>query len=255
MKTIFDLMRVDIIALGGKKSGSLKTMVILFVICVMIVILFTPCFGAALYIFISAVCISPIIIEREIKSDYGKTFCILPADRKSVVLARFLLTTLLVSCMGILMYILMQLSLAIGLCRQIMGDVSEIFDIFGISASVSEFYNVVFSGVFTIGIIVMSKQMRNYFKNGAGSNKNSMLRNLLKVILIYILLITAGAVLISVSSIPFIQTAFSLIFSILSALSQPADGILLCLTFLVIGYGMTAYQTVCAVLEYDEREL
>ncbi|MBD5145287.1 MAG: hypothetical protein HDT21_05155 [Ruminococcus sp.] len=255
MKTIFDLMRVDIIALGGKKSGAFKAMVILFVICVMIIILFTPCFGTALYVFISSVCISPIIIEREIKSDYGKTFCILPADRKSVVLARFLLTALLVSGIGILMYILMQLSLAIGLCRQIMGDVSEIFEIFGISASVSEFYNVIFSVVFTAGIIIMSKQMRNYFKNGAGSKKNSLLRNVLKIILIYIVVIIVAAVLISVSSIPFVQTAFSLIFSMLSALSRPADGLLLCLTFLVVGYGTAVYQTVCAVLEYDEREL
>lgn len=136
-----------------------------------------------------------------------------------------------------------------------MGDVSEIFEIFGISASVSEFYNVIFSGVFTIGIIIMSKQMRKYFKNGVDSKKNSLLRNLLKTVIIYILLIAIAAVLISVSSVPFIRTAFLLIFSILSALSQPADGVLLCLTFLVIGYGMTVYQAVCAVLEYDEREL
>ncbi|MBD5139431.1 MAG: hypothetical protein HDT24_09005, partial [Ruminococcus sp.] len=189
MKTIFDLMRVDIIALVGKKSGAFKAMVIFGVICVMIIIFFTPCFGAALYTFLSSVCISPIIIEREIKSDYGKTFCILPADRKSVVLARFLLTALLVSGIGILMYILMRLSLAIGLCRQIMGDVSEIFETFGISASVSGFYNVIFSTVFTIGIIIMSKQMRKYFKNGAGSKKNSLLRNLLKVVIIYIVII------------------------------------------------------------------
>lgn len=255
MKTIFDLMRVDIIALGGKKSGAFKAMVIFLTIGILPVILLTPGFGTALYVFISAVCVSPIIIEREIKSDYGKTFCILPADRKSVVLARFLLTTLLVSGIGILMYILMQLSLAIGLYSEIMGDISEIFDIFGISASASGFYNVVFSVVFTIGIIIMSKQTRNYFKNGAVSKKNSLLRGLLKVIIIYILIITVVVVLISASSIPFVQTTFSLIFSIFLALSQPADGVLLCLTFLVVGYGMTVYQAVCAVLEYDEREL
>ena len=255
MKTIFDLMRVDLIALGGKKSGAFKAMVIFIIICVVPIILLTPGFGTAIYVFISSVCISPIIIEREIKSDYGKTFCILPADRKSVVLARFLLTTLLVSGIGILMYLLMQLSLAIGLCRQIMGDVGELFEIFGISASASGFYNVIFSTVFTIGMIIMSKQTRRYFKNGVGSKKNSLLRNLLKVVIIYILIITIAAVLISVSSIPFIQTAFSLILSIASALSRPADGVLLCLIFLVIGYGTAIYQAVCAVLEYDGREL
>ena len=255
MKRIFDLMRVDLIALGGKKSGSLKTMAILFVICVMTVILFTPCFGAVLYLFISSVSITPIIIEGEIKSDYGKTFCILPADRKSVVLARFLLTTLLVSGIGILMYLLMQLSLAVGLSSKIMGSITEIFVILGISPSVSGFYNVLFSGAFTIGIIIMSKQMRNYFKNGAGSKRSSLIRNVLKILLIDIVFIVVVTVLIYVSKVPFIQTAFSLILSILSALSQPADGILLCLTFFVIGYGTAAYQAVYAVLEYDEREL
>lgn len=252
MKRIFDLMRVDLIALGGKNKAAFTAMAVFFVICVLVVILLAPGFGTALYVLISSVVISPIIIEREIKSDYGKTFCILPADRKSVVVARFLLTALIVSGIGILMYLLMQLSSVIGLSSQ---STRELFEIFGISASVSEFHNVIFSGAFTIGIIIMSKQMRRYFKNGAVSKKNSLLRNLLKIILIYIVFITVVTVLIYASSVPFIQTAFSLIFSIFSALSQPADGLLLCLTFFVIGYGMTVYQAVCAVLEYDEREL
>ncbi len=254
MKRIIDLMRVDLIALGGKKNGAFKAAVIIFAVLIFPVILLLPGFGA-IYLFIGAVFISPIIIEGEIRSDYGKTFCILPADRKSVVLARFLLTALLVSGMGVLMYILMQLSLAIDVGSKIMGSITEIFVLLGISPSVSGFYNVLFSVAFTIGMIIMSKQMRNYFKNGAGSKNSSLLRNVLKILLIYIVFIIAVAVLIYVSKVPFIQTAFLLIFSILSALSQPADGILLCLTFFVIGYGTAAYQAVCAVLEYDEREL
>lgn len=254
MKTIIDLMRVDIIALGGKGSGAFKAAAI-FLVVLLPVILLVPGFGTAIYVLISAVCVSPVIIGREIRSDYGKTFCILPADRKSVVLARFMLTALLVSGIGILMYLLMRLSLAVGLCRQIMGDISELFEELGISASASEFYNIVFSGVFTIGLSIMSKQMRSYFKNGAVSKKNSLLRNVLKIGLIYIIIIIIAVILIYTSGIPFIRTAFLLILSIFSALSQPADGALLCLTFLVIGYGTAAYQTACAVLEYDEREL
>lgn len=254
MKTIIDLMRVDLIALGGKKSGAFEAMKIFIIICVMTVILLIPEFGAV-FLFIAAVCISPIIIKREIRSDYGKTFCILPADRKSVVLARFLLTVLLFSGMSILLYFFTQLSVTIGLSKVIMWDISEIFDVFGISASVSEFYNVVFSGAFTIGIIIMSRKMRNYFKNGAVSKKNSLLRNVLTIVLIYIVFLTSETIIIYVSSVPFIQTTFSLIFNILSALSRPADGALLCLTLLAAGYGTALYQTVCAVLEYDEREL
>lgn len=255
MKRIIDLMRVDIIALGVKRKLAFTVTAVLFVICLMLLILCAPCFGASLSLFFFIICIPSAIIGQEIKSDYGKTFCILPVDRKSVVLARFLLTTLLHSGIGILMYLLMRLSMAVGLSAQIMGDIGELLDFLGIPVSVSELNNVVFSAVFTAGLIIMSNQMRNYFKNGAVSQKNSLLRGVLKAIAVYILLISAGTVLMSASSIPFIQTAFSLIFMILLALSNPADGILLCLTFLAAGYGTAAYQAVCAVLEYDEREL
>lgn len=251
MKTIIDLMRVDIIALRGKKGGTFRTMVILLVICALSGILFMPIFWAV-YVFAAAALIVPMIINQEIKSEYEKTFCILPVDRKSVVFARFLLTMSLFSGISIVLYAFMKISLAAGLSQQ---TIDELFEIMGISASISEFHNVIFSVAFMIGIMVMAGKLRNYFKNGAVSRKNSLLRNVLKGILIYIVFMIAATLIIYASSVPFIQTAFSLIFTILSALSQPADGALLCLTLMIAGYGMAVYQAVCAVLEYDEREL
>lgn len=247
-------MRVDLIALRGKKGGTFRTMVILLIICALSGILFMPIFWAV-YVFAAAALIVPMIINQEIKSEYEKTFCILPADRKSIVFARFLLTMTLFSGISIVLYIFMQLSLTTGLCYQTMEEIREIFDMLGISASISEFHNVIFSVAFMIGIMVMAGKLRNYFKNGAVSRKNSLLRNVLKGILIYIVFMIAATLIIYASSVPFIQTAFSLIFTILSALSQPADGALLCLTLMIAGYGMAVYQAVCAVLEYDEREL
>lgn len=251
MKTIIDLMRVDIIALRGKKGGTFRTMVILLVMCALSGILFMPIFWAV-YVFAAAALIVPMIINQEIKSEYEKTFCILPVDRKSVVFARFLLTMSLFSGISIVLYAFMKISLAAGLSQQ---TIDELFEIMGISASISEFHNVIFSVAFMIGIMVMAGKLRNYFKNGAVSRKNSLLRNVLKGILIYIVFMIAATLIIYASSVPFIQTAFSLIFTILSALSQPADGALLCLTLMIAGYGMAVYQAVCAVLEYDEREL
>lgn len=251
MKTIIDLMRVDLIALRGKKGSAFRTMVILLVMCALSGILFMPFFWAV-YVFAAAALIVPMIINQEIRTEYEKTFCILPTDRKSVVFARFLLTMLLFSGISLVLYAFMKISLAVGLSQQ---TIDELFDIMGISASVSEFHNVIFSVAFMIGIMVMSGKLRNYFKNGAVSRKNSLLRNVLKGILIYIVFMIAATVIIYASSIPFIQTVFSLIFTILSALSQPADGALLCLTLLTAGYGMAVYQAACSVLEYDEREL
>lgn len=254
MKTIIDLMRVDLIALSGKKTGTFRTMVILFVMCAVISILLMPVF-LAVYVFASAILITPMIINQEIRSEYGKTFCILPADRNSIVFARFLLTVSLLSAISIVLYIFMQIFLMTGLSAQTTEEIMEIFDMLEISASVSEFHNITFSAAFMIGIMVMSKRLRNYFKNGAVSQKNSLLRNVLKGILIYIIFIITGTVIIYASSVPFIQTVFFLIFTILSTLSGPADGALLCLTFIAAGYGMAVYQAVCAGLEYDEREL
>ena len=251
MKTIIDLMRVDLIALRGKKGGTFRTMVILLVMCALSGILFMPIFWAV-YVFAAAALIVPMIINQEIRSEYEKTFCILPVDRKSVVFARFLLTMSLFSGISIVLYAFMKISLAAGLSQQ---TIDELFEIMGISASISEFHNVIFSVAFMIGIMVMAGKLRNYFKNGAVSRKNSLLRNVLKGILIYIVFMIAATLIIYASSVPFIQTAFSLIFTILSALSQPADGALLCLTLMIAGYGMAVYQAVCAVLEYDEREL
>lgn len=251
MKIIIDLMRVDLIALRGKKGGTFRTMVILLVMCALSGILFMPIFWAV-YVFAAAALIVPMIINQEIRSEYEKTFCILPVDRKSVVFARFLLTMSLFSGISIVLYAFMKISLAAGLSQQ---TIDELFEIMGISASISEFYNVIFSVAFMIGIMVMAGKLRNYFKNGAVSRKNSLLRNVLKGILIYIVFMIAATLIIYASSVPFIQTAFSLIFTILSALSQPADGALLCLTLMIAGYGMAVYQAVCAVLEYDEREL
>ena len=244
-------MRVDLIALRGKKGGTFRTMVILLVMCALSGILFMPIFWAV-YVFAAAALIVPMIINQEIRSEYEKTFCILPVDRKSVVFARFLLTMSLFSGISIVLYAFMKISLAAGLSQQ---TIDELFEIMGISASISEFHNVIFSVAFMIGIMVMAGKLRNYFKNGAVSRKNSLLRNVLKGILIYIVFMIAATLIIYASSVPFIQTAFSLIFTILSALSQPADGALLCLTLMIAGYGMAVYQAVCAVLEYDEREL
>lgn len=251
MKIIIDLMRVDLIALRGKKGGTFRTMVILLVMCALSGILFMPIFWAV-YVLAAAALIVPMIINQEIRSEYEKTFCILPVDRKSVVFARFLLTMSLFSGISIVLYAFMKISLAAGLSQQ---TIDELFEIMGISASISEFHNVIFSVAFMIGIMVMAGKLRNYFKNGAVSRKNSLLRNVLKGIHIYIVFMIAATLIIYASSVPFIQTAFSLIFTILSALSQPADGALLCLTLMIAGYGMAVYQAVCAVLEYDEREL
>lgn len=248
MKTILDLIRIDLIAMSGKKDGIFISMLVLFVVCTVysffipaFVSLYIPLFGA---LFISE------ITNRELKADYGKTFCVVPADRKSVVLARFLLTASAVTALSLAVYGMMRI---IAVFNYNYAD--ELMEIFSIGISAEALGNVFFSASFALGMMIMSGNLRKHFRYGAVSRKRSLLRTVLKILLAYIVLMIVVSVLIYISDVPFVQTVFRLTAGILYALSRPAGGLLLSLTLIIIGYGAAAYNTVCAVIEYDEREL
>lgn len=248
MKTILDLIRIDLIALNGKKSGVFVAMPVLFVICA-IYSFFLPAF-VALYIPLFGVLLISEITNRELKADYGKTFCVVPADRKSVVLARFMLTASAVTALSLAVYCIMRI---LAFFNHNYAD--ELMEIFSIGISAEALCNVFFSASFAVGMMIMSGSLRKHFRYGAANKKRSLLRTVLKILLVYIALMIVVSVLTYISDVPFVQTVFQLIAGIVNALSRPAGGLLLSLTLIIIGYGAAAYNTVCAVIEYDEREL
>lgn len=248
MKTILDLIRIDLIALSGKKSGIFAAMLVLFVICA-VYSFFLPAF-VALYIPLFGALLISEITNRELKADYGKTFCVVPADRKSVVLARFLLTASAVTALSIAVYVIMRIIVLFN-----RNYAEELMEIFSIGISVEALGNVFFSASFALGMMIMSANLRKHFRYGAANRKRSLLRTVLKILLVYMALVIVVSVLTYISDVPFVQTVFRLIYGIFNALSLPAEGLLLSLTLIIIGFGAAAYNTVCAVIEYDEREL
>lgn len=248
MKTILNLIRIDLVALSGKKSGIFVAMLVLFVICA-VYSFFLPAF-VALYIPLFGALLISEITNRELKAEYGKTFCVVPADRKSVVLARFLLAASAVTALSLAVYFIMRI-----LAFFNYNYAEELMEIFSIGISAVTLGNVFFSASFALGMMIMSGNLRKHFRYGAANKKRSLLRTVLKILLAYIVLMIIVSVLIYISDVPFVQTVFNLIVGILNALSRPAEGLLLSLTLIIIGFGAAAYNTVCAVIEYDEREL
>lgn len=248
MKTIINLMGIDITAMGGKKNGAFVGLIVLFVMCALYSIVLPP--FLAIYIPIFSVLAVSDITGRELRQEYGKTFCVVPADRKSIVLARFLMMGAAVTVLSIILYIVMRIIMLFS--TEI---INELFEIFNMNTSAVAFINSIFAAFFAVGMGMMSASLRKYFRYGAVNRKNTLLWTVLKILLGYIIVAIVIALLTVASNVPFLMTLFGVLYSMISALSNPAEGLLLSLLLIVIGYGIAIYQTVCAVIEYDEREL
>lgn len=250
MKRITDLMKIDLIALapGGKKNGAFIGLIVLLVMCTLYSLYLPP--FMALYLPIFAAMAVKIITEREHTAEYGKTFCVVPADRKSVVLARFLMMGAAVTAVSLILYAATRIILLVN--PEIIEELIEIFDI---NTSAVTLTNIAFSAMFASGMWLMSAGLRKYFRYGIVNKKNSLLRTVLKVLLVYIIMMIVVSASSYLMDVPIVWTIFSLLTGIIGALSRPMQGMLLSLTLIIIGFGAAAYQTVCAVIEYDEREL
>lgn len=248
MKLILNLIGIDITAMGGKKNGAFVGLIVLFFVCAVYSIVLPP--FLAMYIPIFSVLAVSDITGRELRQEYEKTFCVVPADRKSIVLARFVMMGAAVTALSIILYIVMRIIMLFS--TEIF---NELLELFNMNTSAVAFINSIFAAFFAVGMGLMSASLRKYFRYGAVNRKNSLLLTVLKILLGYIIVAIVIALLAAASNVPFLMTLFGVLYGMLSALSSPAEGLLLSLLLIVIGYGTAIYQTVCAVIEYNEREL
>lgn len=259
MKMILNLMRVDLISMLSKHGGRFKNIVTTLIISILICLLgiFVMPDFLAFYVIVLSFLIVPMIIGQENKSESEKLLCVIPMDRKNIVLARFTLAVSVLTAVSLILYLLLRLSPALDIMNEsATWLVVEMFlEHSGMNLSVSGFVNVLFFTCYMIGLMILSKKMRSYFKYGAVSKRNSLIRKVLKGILIYLLCMAIGTVVIYLFTIPIIQTVFNIFFSLFLMLSIPVNGLLLCLTLFVTGCGTVVYQAVCSMIEYEEREL
>ena len=158
MKRIIDLMRIDLMAFKGKKDVSFKLLV-LFIITLGIAFIFAGAFVSLIVLIVSIISCSLILNNEEVKG-YRKTFGVVPADRKSVVIARFTLLTLITTIIGLAAFVIMTLTSDIGFYETVWTDGAYEQDSKLIDVAISPFINktvarVIFGIIFMLSLMIM----------------------------------------------------------------------------------------------------
>ena len=258
MKRIIDLMRIDLMGFKGKKDKEVK-FVLFFTIVFGIALVFAGSF-ISLFVLIAAIVMCSGLLSNEEKKGYRKTFGVVPTDRKSVVIARFALLTLLITITGIIAFIIMTITNKTGLYDTVWTDGAYADTNKFLDAAMKPFVDrsasrIVFGIVYMISLIVMSSMLRKYYKKGYKQKKNAVLKGVLKVVGGYFGFGILMAVIVFTPLKKIVFPVIAMLFTVIKSLAIPFDGKLAMLLFIAIGYGFVVYRAVCAVVDYEKREL
>lgn len=259
MKKIIDLMRVDLISAKGRNKGRFIVMLVLTAMFVGIGFL-TESIFMEFSIIVIGVMLVPFITMAEKTHNAGKIFTVIPIDRKSLVISRFALTTVIYTVFSAIIFILYlimeKFSSLHGLT--ISKDINELYEKtsgFGTGIQLKALETSMFWLIFAVTLMVMAGQLRKYFKKGLSSKNNSMLLSFLKVLGGIALVYAIGAVIILIFNVDILKPAFIVYMNMILALAAPMNGLLLSIVFIFIGFGFTLYQLVCSAVDYEAREL
>ena len=258
MKWIIDLMRIDLMGFKGKKDTDFKFF-LFFTIVFGIALVFAGSF-ISLFVLIVAIVMCNMLLGNEEKKGYRRTFGVVPADRKSVVIARFVLLTLITTITGIIAFIIMTITKKTGLYDTVWTDSAYADTDRLVDTVLTPFVDkaasrIVFGIVFMLSLMIMSSMLRKYYKKGYKQKKNAALKGVLKVVGGYFGFGFLLAVIVFTPLKKIVFPVISVLFAVIKSLAVPFDGMLAMLLFIVIGYGFVAYRAVCAIVDYEKREL
>jgi len=258
MKRIIDLMRIDLMGFKGKKDKEVK-FVFFFWIVFSIALVFAGPF-VSFAVLIIAIVMCNLLLRNEEMKGYRKTFGVVPTDRKSVVIARFALLTLITTITGIIAFIIMTITNKTGVYDTVWTDGAYADTNKFLDAALTPFVDrsasrIVFGIVYMISLIIMSSMLRKYYKKGYKQKKNAALKGVLKLVGGYFGfgILTAVVVFTPLKKVVF--PVIAMLFTVIKSLARPFDGMLAMLLFIAVGYGFVVYRAVCAIVDYEKREL
>lgn len=264
MKTILDIMRVDLITANGKKHSFTRFLIMSAVIAVLIGLLLSPLMQFVLLLVFAGMIVSS-LYQAATKSDAEQIFSILPVGRKQIVLARFLLAAGLFSAMSLLCAVVTLISTKLKLYVSIWGvDLGEVLDVLRdvteIKNSEAGMYLMVLCAAFWIGMMILPRSVRRYLKSSGRIADGKRMFGGAKKFFLIVGMVDGIAVLITVlwnlgARSALLGTLLRLFMQLLIAMGQVGDGKMLCLLMIAAGIGAAVYQYICTVLEYDEKEL
>ena len=260
-KKLSDLIHNDIITMNGGKNNVRGIVVLISVMFGAMGFFVSPIAGV--YCPFEFGCFFvPMIFQNEQKYHSEKMYSVLPIERKDLVRSRFILTVGIYTIMSALFYILMLISMKLGLYVKVM-DNEDIMDMMlrGLPGfSKLGFFNVIYFTSFTIGLMLSSSALRKYFSDGKSVIASVGMTNMKKagkgeifMGVFIVLLIVLYALVIS-GIIPLGSVAL-LIIQVFLQLAQTADGFLLGAVVISLGVFSMIYKYICTLLEYEVKEL
>lgn len=254
MNTIKNMINYDLILLSNMKKTNLISMFFSLIACIALIF-----FGGSVMSFVvlinMAVIPQIIISNAERTGDCEQALGIIPISRRDIVISRFLLVTAFLNAVFLVLYISMEVSLKSD--RVSLEVIDFLMFFLGIDReNVSErAFSRVFLGVFfAVAMKLSTSLLRNYFKNGSKSKKNSLIISITTKIILLIIIYFA-VIILNASDVPIVRIVLNVLSMLISALMVPMDGAILFITTILIAFGFAAYNGVNAYIDYDKREL
>lgn len=264
MKTLLDIMRTDIITANGKKHSFTRFLILSAVISVISGLLLSPVMQFLILLIFAAATVSSLYQAAE-QSGGERMYSVLPVKRAQIVLARFLMTAGLFAAMCLLCAVLIPITVRLQLYVSVWGiDIGEMLmlvgNVTGNHISESNLYLIVLCAVFWLGMLILPRNMRRYLRNaGKIDDGKKLFRTAKKVFTVIGIILVVEFALAAVIGLGMQSAIFGTLLmmcmKLIDALAKAGGGVMLCLILLAMGIGEAVYQYVCAVIEYDEKEL
>ncbi len=256
MKTIMDLIKADLMIINGSKSSMRTLFFLLIAFAVGGGIFFSP-FVVIVVMLLLAAMFVPFIFQMQTQSHCEPMFSLLPIERKDLVRARFLFMISLYLGLSVILYLIMLLSFGLNIFESVQDvDFDAFLQEWGIGFTHFALCNLGFLAAFAGGMVLMTFQLRQYFRNNERFADDALTRFSAKEIIIVVLIWIAAVVILltAVGEIAMGVTA-SILLQLFLQLATAADGALLAAVLFVIAGFEAAYQYICTVLEYDAKDL
>lgn len=260
MQKYIDLMRIDLLTMNGDKNSMRSMLILLFFGSIAGEIFLSPIFG-----FIGMLMVGSMIVvtwyQSQSKYHASKLFGLLPVSRKDIVTARFMLFIGLFLAMSIVMYAFMELSLVLGIHKEVTGDLQAVLDKMGAGIEFASACRLGFFVFFDFGMLTVASSLKGYFTNpaafesaaglGTATSKMSAKGALTAIVI----LITAIVLSLYFSGILYLGTAGAVIMQLFTQLFTAGGGIMFGLVMITLAGFSAYYNYLCTVIAYEDTEI
>ncbi len=260
MENIKRIIRSDLVTLNSGSNKMKWAYIALLVFLQLFGLTISPLLSGYSSIFVAMMSVT-MLFGKEVKNHGEKMYCLLPVKRSDIVKARFITVMSLNIITTVIAFFSMLLSLKLELYLKLVGE-----DIISLMMKRTPDMNIsrfricliaflLFSGA---ALITAASMLRTYFKNpnllGADFGKSEKMskRDAVGVTVIIVILLLIFA---NISGVIPLGAALVIVVQLLSQLASAGGGVLLAAVLLVITLLEIAFQFICTLIEYGDKEL